>query len=114
MTWLDMVLEAGFEPATTTMSRWHSTAELLEHEFGGEHRSRTESGVMPNVLLSRQPPSLTGLLSKFMAEKEGFEPSSQVSLKNTLAGCRHKPLAHFSRKNAPSLRLLRRRHSHKP
>ena len=114
MTWSDMVLEAGFEPATTTMSRWHSTAELLEHEFGGEHRSRTESGVVPNVLLSRQPPSLTGLLSRILAEKEGFEPSSQASLKNTLAGCRHKPLAHFSRMNAPGFRLLRRRHSYKP
>ena len=42
---MDVVLEAGFEPATSTLSRWHSTAELLEHEIGGEHRSRTESGI---------------------------------------------------------------------
>ncbi len=26
-----MVITIGFEPTTTTMSRWHSTAELRDH-----------------------------------------------------------------------------------
>ena len=32
----------------------------------------------------------------FNSEKEGFEPSRQITPPNTLAGCRLQPLGHFS------------------
>lgn len=67
----------------------------------------------PNALLSRQPPSLTGLLSMKLAESLGVEPSDRVSTVYGLA-IRCLTIRPALQMKAPSLRLLRRRHRYQP
>ena len=77
--------EAQF-PTCRLIRKWHDTL------YKQPHRIHNPLG---KPLVSH--PSLPILLySHKKSEKEGFEPSRQITPPNTLAGCRLQPLGHFS------------------